>query len=44
MKLIVFSKKVVGMVGFPAIPPNVLQLPEGRYLENKIINLKIKLC
>jgi len=27
-----------------SIAANVLQLPEGRDLENEIINLKIKLC
>jgi len=29
MKLKVFSQKFVGMVGFPAISPNVIGLGEG---------------
>jgi len=29
MKLKVFSQKFVGMVGFPAISPNVMQIAEG---------------
>ena len=29
---------------FKTITYNVLQLPEGRDLENEIINLKTKLC
>jgi hypothetical protein len=31
-------------ISYICLIPNVLQLPEGRDLENKIINLKTKLC
>lgn len=40
LKVQKISQKFVGMVGFPAISPNVFRLDAGRELEGTIVEYK----